>query len=259
MQAEFLGVGEACDETLPNTSVLVRCEGDPPRHILLDCGFTTGPRLFASLPDPEALDAVWLSHFHGDHIFGLPQVLLRMWQSGRQGKLVLAGQEGLSDRIRHIVELAYPGLEAKLGFELEVAELESGRSAHFLGLTWTAAQTLHSRRNLALRLDQERASLYYSGDGPASAECEAMARDCGLMIHEAYTTGEDRIPGHATVRECLDLARRAGVRSLALVHLQREERRRYGGELKEWLDGFEDISAFLPEPGEVRTVGQDLR
>ncbi|MCF8085756.1 MAG: ribonuclease Z [Desulfohalobiaceae bacterium] len=259
MQAEFLGVGEACDETLPNTSVLVRCEGDPPRRILLDCGFTAPPPLFASLPDPEALDAVWISHFHGDHIFGLPLVLLRMWESGRRRKLIFAGQEGITDRIRQIAELAYPGLEAKLGFKLEVKELGSGQSAHFLDLTWTAAQTLHSRRNLALRLENDGASLYYSGDGPASAESEDMARDCGLMIHEAYTAGQDRIPGHATVPECLDLARRTGASSLALVHLQREERRRYGEELKEWLDGFEDISAFLPEPGEMHTVEQGSR
>jgi len=256
MQVEFLGVGEACDETLPNTSVLVRCEGDSPRRILLDCGFTAAPRLFASLPDPEALDGIWISHFHGDHIFGLPLVLLRMWESGRRRKLILAGQEGLSDRIRQIVELAYPGLEAKIGFELEVRELASGESAHFLDLTWKAARTLHSRENLALRLENGSASLYYSGDGPASAESETMARDCDLMIHEAYTAGADGIPGHATVPECLELARRAGVRSLALVHLQREERRRYGEELKEWLDGFQDIVAFLPEPGEVRSVGQ---
>ena len=254
MQAEFLGVGEACEETLPNTSVLVRAGGDPVRHVLLDCGFTVPPRLFAALPDPEALDAVWISHFHGDHIFGLPLILLRMWETGRRSPLVLAGQEGLGDRVRRIVELAYPGLEAKLGFELEVREMDPGQPARFLDLTWSAARTLHSRSNLALRLEDADASLYYSGDGPPSEECEELARNCGLMVHEAYPAGEERIPGHATVPECVDFARRAGARSLALVHLQREERRRYGGELKEWLAGFEDLRALLPEPGEVLRV-----
>ena len=256
MQAEFVGVGEACDENLPNTSVLVRTQGEPARHILLDCGFTAAPRLFASLPDPDALDAIWISHFHGDHTFGIPLALLRMWEMGRRRNLILVGQEGLGDRMRRIVELAYPGLEAKLGFELEVRELDSGQSEQLLGLTWTAAQTLHSRRNLALRLEDASASLYYSGDGPPSAESEDMARYCGLLIQEAFTTGEERIPGHATVQECLDLARRTAAYSLALVHLQRDERKRHGEDLKQWLDGFEDISAFLPEPGEIHTVEQ---
>lgn len=255
MQAEFVGVGEACDENLPNTSVLVRTQGEPARHILLDCGFTAAPRLFASLPDPDALDAIWISHFHGDHTFGVPLVLLRMWEMGRRRNLVLAGQEGLGDRIRQIVELAYPGLEAKMGFELEVRELDSGQSAQILDLTWTAAQTLHSRKNLALRLEDASASLYYSGDGPPSAESEKMARYCGLLIHEAYTTGKERIPGHATVPECLDLARRTGACSLALVHLHREERKRSGSDLRHSFSDLEAIQACLPEPGEVLSVG----
>jgi ribonuclease BN (tRNA processing enzyme) len=254
MQAEFLGVGEACDENLPNTSVLVRTEGDPSGQILLDCGFTVPPRLFASLPDPQTLDAIWISHFHGDHTFGLPLVLLRMWEAGRRRKLIVAGQEGLRDRVRQIAELAYPGLEAKMGFELEVVEFEPGQSLQILDLTWTAAQTLHSRNNLALRLDGEGASLYYSGDGPPSAESEDLARYCGLLIHEAYVAGEERIPGHATVPECLDLARRTGARSLALVHMQREERRRFSTDLKRSFAATEDIRVFLPEPGEVFPV-----
>ena len=254
MQAEFVGVGEACDENLPNTSVLVRTQGEPARNILLDCGFTAAPRLFASLPDPDALDAIWVSHFHGDHTFGVPPALLRMWEMGRRRNLVLVGQEGLGDRIRQIVEMAYPGLEAKLGFELEIRELDSGQSEQLLGLTWRAAQTLHSRKNLALRLEDASASLYYSGDGPPSAESEDMARYCGLLIHEAYTTGEERIPGHATVPECLDLARRTGADSLALVHMQRDERKRSGSDLKHSFGALEDIQASLPEPGEILAV-----
>jgi ribonuclease BN (tRNA processing enzyme) len=255
MQAEFIGVGEACDENLPNTSVLVRTQGEQALNILLDCGFTAAPRLFASLPDPDALDAIWVSHFHGDHTFGVPLVLLRMWEMGRRRNLALVGQEGLGDRMRQIVELAYPGLEAKLGFELEVRELDSGQSMLLMGLTWTAAQTLHSRKNLALRLEDASASLYYSGDGPPSTESEDMARHCGLLIHEAYTTGEERIPGHATVPECLNLARRTGAHSLALVHLQRDERKRLGSDLKHGFADIEDIQASLPEPGEVLAVG----
>jgi len=255
MQVEFLGVGEACDETLPNTSLLVTTAGDYAHRILLDCGFTAAPRLFTSLQEPEALDAVWVSHIHGDHLFGLPLLLLRLWEMGRRRDLILAGQEGMGDRARRIAELAYPGLMDKLGFILDVREVEPGHPAQMLDITWTAAQTLHSRRNLALRLDCGGSSLYYSGDGPPSAESEDMARGCGLMVHEAYTV-EDRIPGHATVFECLDFARRTGARTLALVHMQRQERKRRGEELKRDLREEEDMKALLPEPGDVLAVGQ---
>ncbi|MCF8031243.1 MAG: ribonuclease Z, partial [Desulfohalobiaceae bacterium] len=79
---------------------------------------------------------------------------------------------------------------------------------------------------------------------------EDMARGCGVMVHEAYTV-ENRIPGHATVFECLDFARRTGARTLALVHLQRQERKSRGEELRKDLSEEEDIRVLLPEPGDV--------
>ena len=253
MQAEFLGVGEACDESLANTSVLVRTEGDSAGVVLLDCGFTVFPRLFSSLPDPESLDAVWISHFHGDHIFGLPLVLLRMWVSGRKKPLLIAGQGGIQDRVEEILDLAYPGLRKKMDFDLQFLELEPGSRELILDITWSTAQTGHSHRNLALRLESGQSCLYYSGDGPPSAESEDLAKGCKTLIHEAYTTGQ-QIPGHATVSQCLDLARRTGARNLALVHLQREERRNRREEAQQELAEPKDIQAWIAKQGEVVRV-----
>ena len=73
MRVTFLGVGEACDETMPNTSVWVETEADNRRSsVLLDCGFTVPPNYWQRTSDPEDLDALWISHFHGDHFFGVP-------------------------------------------------------------------------------------------------------------------------------------------------------------------------------------------
>ena len=57
MKVKFLGVGEAFDEMLPNTSIWVRVEGKTGGNIsaLLDCGFTAPPLFWRSCPDPDDL------------------------------------------------------------------------------------------------------------------------------------------------------------------------------------------------------------
>ena len=77
MQVQFIGVGEAFDERYANTSVLVTVPGpDGPTHVLLDCGFTAAAAYYRHANVGAALDAVWVSHFHGDHFLGLPLLLL---------------------------------------------------------------------------------------------------------------------------------------------------------------------------------------
>ncbi len=113
MQVHFAGVGEACEESLPHTSLLVYTR-KPRRCILLDCGFTSPPGVFRSIDSPEEIDAVWISHFHGDHVFGLPLLLHRMREAQRNRPLLLAGQSGTLERVQRLADLAYPGLPEKI-------------------------------------------------------------------------------------------------------------------------------------------------
>ncbi len=76
VKIKFIGVGEAFDEDLPNTSILVRARDERNESsILLDCGFTAPPSFWKIAKDPDDLDAIWISHFHGDHFFVLPALL----------------------------------------------------------------------------------------------------------------------------------------------------------------------------------------
>ena len=107
MEIQFLGVGEACDEEHPNTSLLVTTSKGG--SFLLDCGFTTPHIYFGLHRQVDELDAVWISHFHGDHFFGIPLLLLRFWEMGREKRLIIAGQDGVKEKVHSAMELAYPG------------------------------------------------------------------------------------------------------------------------------------------------------
>ncbi len=250
MEVIFAGVGEAFDELLPNTSLLVLAgNGETTRQVLLDCGFTAPIPFWNASPDPLALDAVWVSHFHGDHYFGLPLLILRFWEQRRSRPLCIVGPPGCEQRVKAAMDLAYGRLLQKLPYALEFSEASPGKDLDLLGFRWSFAESGHSSLCLAVRLDHGQASLFYSGDGRPTGETRALARSCDLVVHEAFEL-EHSTPGHGTVDQAVEMAREAQARALALVHLNRNMRRQEAAEVRRRLAAVRDLRAFLPEPGD---------
>lgn len=250
MKAIFLGVGEACDELLPNTAVLVETETSGVRRsVLLDCGFTVPPLYWRQGVDQEELDALWLSHFHGDHFFGTPALILRFWEMKRRKPLIILGHAGVEEIVVQTMNLAYPNFLEKLTYLLEFIPVEPGRSLQAAGLTWDFAVNNHGQRDLAVRIDDGKNSLFYSGDGLFTPETIALAQGCDLAVHEAFKLVEP-ISGHGSVSQCIDFARKANVACLALVHVQRDERRERYEEILRFIDSIDDLHILLPEPGD---------
>ncbi|WP_300154891.1 MBL fold metallo-hydrolase [Solidesulfovibrio sp.] len=255
MRVTFVGVGEAFDEALPNTSLFVEGEGGEGRAaVLLDCGFTAAAAYFAcpalAGADREAgPDAVWISHFHGDHFLGLPYLLARWHEAGRSRPLAVRGGPGAAEKIGAVVDLAYPNLRGKLGFALAVAEVAPGVPFSLAGFAAKAAMTGHGAPCLALRLRVGERRLYYGGDGAPTEACRELVRGCDVVVQEAYGIAAG-VPGHGSVEEALALAREAGAGTLAVVHVRREVRRERGGEIRRRL-AESGLAAVMPEPGAV--------
>ncbi len=255
MRALFAGVGEAVDERLPNTSILLEEDG---AHLLLDCGFTAAHTLFAAAPGVEdALAGVWISHFHGDHWFGLPALLARLSVAGRAAPLALAGLPGIGEKVRSLVPMAYRTLLDRLPFPLLFHEAAPGADTAIGPFSLACAPSGHPAPALAVRVTAPSgASCFYSGDGRPTPESLALARGAGLAAHEAFCV-EGEMEGHGSVASACAFAREARVRALALVHVRREERHARAAELRAALLRFSretGIRAFLPEPGEACEV-----
>ena len=74
---------------------------------------------------------------------------------------------------------------------------------------------------------------------------------CALAVHEAFRLAGET-PGHGSIQGCLDLAVRIGLPSLALVHIQREERLLARREIEACLERSPSTcKVWLPEPGET--------
>ena len=247
MRATFCGVGEAFDETLPNTSLLVETGKT---SLLMDCGFTAAVAFWKAARDPMALDGMTISHFHGDHYFGLPHLLVRFHAEGRTKPLTVFGGEGLAQRIAALVDLAYPNLLGKLPFSLQFEECRPGAEKTIGDLNLGFADNDHPEPCMAARVDGEGASVFYSGDGRATPASQALASGCDLIVHEAFCLDETR-PGHGTARDAARFAAEAGAKRLALVHVARSERRNVRLATTAMSGKTDSLLVFLPEPGEI--------
>lgn len=247
MRVTFAGVGEAFDEQLPNTSLLVEAGSS---SILLDCGFNAPCQLWNYAQRPLELDAVYISHFHADHYFGLPALIVRSIEEGRTKRLTVLGPSGIEQRVNRLMELAYSNALAKAKFEVFFIECVPGEDFKHSGFRFRFALNDHSMPCLAIRLDAEGKSMYYSGDGKPTDETVDLAENCDLVVHEAFTFDEITL-GHGDVGTSLEMARKSGAKACALVHMKRTIRHTMMDVIRMAIETVPDINAFVPEPGDV--------
>lgn len=242
MKIIFLGVGEAFDENNPNVSLLVESEKENTR-LLVDCGYDIPKQLWRQSTNPEFIDGIYVSHFHADHIFGIPPLLIRMYEDGRRKPLPIISHPGLGEYLRDLLERAYPGTFKKLPYELRLAE--GTKVLNFRDLQLTFAYAKHSIPVLSVRIFDGNVSVSYSGDGELTDATRALYLGSNLLVHEAYTE-ETPVVNHTTMKEVVDYAKRSAIRNLALVHLRRDIRSRR----KQLLNKFqnEPLKVMIPEP-----------
>lgn len=219
MKITFIGTGEAGDPRRRNTSILLEHEG---RQHLLDCGFSSAAGYLAR-QSKTVLTTIWISHFHGDHFFGIPQLLVSFYMADRREPLTVMAGMDCRDTIIAALDLAYPGLPGKLGFELHFKVIKPGEPRHFQDLTWRSAAVDHSQPAFGVSLSAAKGTFYYSGDGKPTSEALKIMTGCDLVIHEAISLKPTK-PTHASIEECFELARKLAIPALALVHLSKSTR-----------------------------------
>ncbi|MEE4241751.1 MAG: ribonuclease Z [Desulfopila sp.] len=245
MIVTFTGTGEACDPQRRNSSILLETAGC---RYLLDCGFSSGAVSFSGA-DQAPLTSVWFSHFHGDHFFGIPQLLLMLYTQKRAAPLTILSGTDCREILYHTINLAYPGLTEKLPFPLMFIQLSPGRPKAHQGLLWQAVPVAHTAEAFALRVSDRYHSLYYSGDGKPTTESMDLMRGCTLVIHEAFSY-KPTDPGHGSIDECLQLAAQLALPRLALIHINRETRAMLDRGEKN-IQTPPGTELFIPEDGET--------
>ena len=94
------------------TSMMARCDGS---NLLIDCGEGTQVALKEKGWSPKPVDVICFTHYHADHISGLPGFLLTMGNAERVEPVLLAGPRGL-ERVVGALRTIAPELPFPLVF-----------------------------------------------------------------------------------------------------------------------------------------------
>lgn len=101
------------------TSQVLRYNND---LYLIDCGEGTQIQLSRYKIKRNAIKAIFISHLHGDHIFGLPGVITSFLHYSRKSPLLIVGPVGIKAFVESCLGLS----QAQLNFDLHIQEFDAG-------------------------------------------------------------------------------------------------------------------------------------
>ncbi|HSJ52534.1 MAG TPA: MBL fold metallo-hydrolase [Anaerolineae bacterium] len=216
---ELIVLGTAASVPDAEHDTLALALRGPGWAILVDCGGSPLHKLARLGVHRDEVRAVIFTHYHADHIYGLPILVQGLWLGGREETLPIYGPQQALDRARQLLEL-FDLAEREDMFSLEwhpVALREGRRVLEMEGVAITASPAEHAGNDtLALRFEEVttgRAAVYSADTEPVQAVVR-LAAGADLLIHEA--TGENQ--GHSSPEQAAEVARQAGVGRLALIH-----------------------------------------
>jgi ribonuclease Z len=221
--------------------------------LLFDCGEGTQHQLLRAPVRTGSIEAIFLTHLHGDHVYGLPGLLATMSMNGRSRPLDLIGPEGTREYLEATLRTSHhnPMFEIRVGeppyrgdgFTVETAPMQHSvpclgyrvieddkpgefdpEKARALGIPhgpqWGELQRARDPR-VTGPVRKGRRIVYCTDTVPCEAAVE-LARDADVLIHEATydesmaTEAQERF--HSTAAGAARIAREANVRQLLITH-----------------------------------------
>lgn len=236
MEIRFIGTGDAFGSGGRfQTCIRLQAGG---YTALVDCGATSLTAMKRQNLDPGEVDAVVISHLHGDHFGGLPFLVLDGQFARRSKPLTVFGPAGTRQRLHTAMETLFPGsATVQRRFNLEVTELDGVGGSQTAGpLEVSSWEVDHASGApaLAVHTALDGTRFAYSGDtawtptlldaaaGSDVFACEAYTWDKPVRYHLDYAT----VRAHA---DELDTSR------LVLTHM--------GPSMLERLDELDHIPA----------------
>lgn len=219
VSVRFLGTGNAfCDGGRSHACIHVTAPGV---SLLLDCGGAALPAIKRAGIAPATIDAIAVTHLHGDHFGGIPYLILEQHFKGRVAPLTVAGPPALEERVRGTLLALYPDVvkEHPLGFPLRFVIL--GRAPVLLGGARVSAFPVRHvpvADPHGLRVEIGGTTIAYSGDCTWTDALPALAKDADLFICEA-TSFEKPDPVHLTYREIVAHRSEIACKRIILTHL----------------------------------------
>ena len=172
--------------------------------VLLDCGASSLIAMRQFGVEPNEIEAILVSHLHGDHFGGIPFFILDgQFLSKRDRPLLIAGPPGFEARVRQAQEALFAGSsQTQQNYELRFLEWTDRHPMTMGGISVTPFEVVHASGAppFALRLELDGKTIAYSGDtewtnalidaaqGADLFICEANFYDKKIKFHLDYVT-----------------------------------------------------------------------
>jgi ribonuclease BN (tRNA processing enzyme) len=172
------------------------------------------------------IDAVVVSHLHGDHFGGLPFLLLHCHFVERRRKpLLLIGPPGFKARLDALIEVFFPGTKGMAWtFAWPVEEIPPGRPHEAAGFSLLTREVDHpsGAPSTAVRVEGGGRVFAYSGDTAWTEALIDIADGADLLLMECYSAKKP-IPGHIDWPTLDANLGRLKARRLMLTHMSEDE------------------------------------
>jgi ribonuclease BN (tRNA processing enzyme) len=199
MRLVFLGTGSAFSVERYNGAVVV--DG----RILLDGGAPLLPHLHRTGIDPCAIDVVFLTHLHGDHLLGLPPfVLYRAFNpSGRP--LSIVSPPGGEGTLEELCRLAWGQAWGEHRDQAQLVYAEAREYGEVAGVPYRTVKLDHGDMDCrGYRLEVGGQVLAYAGDTMATPPLDELVEGADVAITEATAPGQ--VPSHTSWEQAAALA-----------------------------------------------------
>ena len=148
LRITFIGSGGSTPTPNRNPSAIaVNREGE---LLLFDCGEGAQQQMMRPKTGMK-IKAIFITHFHADHVLGIPGLLQTMALQGREMPLEIYGPRYVDKFLYHLLSLGYLGK----GFEVRAIELRSGEVVRKVGYEIRAIKTVHNVVSIGYVLEED--------------------------------------------------------------------------------------------------------
>lgn len=216
----------------------------PFMRVLLDCGASSLIAMKKQGIAPSTIQAILVTHLHGDHFAGIPFFILDAQFSRREAPLLIAGPPGIQARIRDAMEVLFPrSSETAQRFPITFVELAPSTPSQVGPLRITAEPVVHfcGAPPYALRVEGEGRTIAYSGDTEWTETLVKVAAGADLFICEAYYF-DKKIRFHLDHQSVVERKASLGCKRIVLTHMSDDLLGRLSEIQTEWAEDGRTIT-----------------
>ncbi|MGP8319649.1 MAG: ribonuclease Z [Methanosarcinaceae archaeon] len=150
LRITFLGTGGSLPTPNRNPSgIMVNREGE---LMLFDCGEGTQQQMMKAKTGMMALSSIFITHFHADHVLGIPGLVQTLSFHGRMEPLTIYGPHWVIEFMKILVALGY----YKLKYRIKTVQLEPGDVIKRNGYSIHVLKTEHSVPSIGYALIEDK-------------------------------------------------------------------------------------------------------